>query len=120
MIEIVNDGPGIVRTNYWDLEHARRGLCYLSGNAGVWRLLVPPEAETMLAEMKTGHRVSIEPSVHLAGHVDVVFEDGTDYPFSVAVDPKQVERKLEAGDCYLAVWTRRGCELTLACKVKAF
>lgn len=119
MITITNDGSGIAATNYWDTEHAMVGLCYLSGNAGVWRLLVPPEAEVMLTEMRTGHRVSIEPSMHMAGHLDVVFEDGTDTPFSVAIDPKQIDRAMEPGDCHLAVWTRRGCELMLPCKVRA-
>lgn len=119
MITITNDGPGITGTNYWDTEHAMAGLCYLSGNAGVWRLLVPPEAETMLTEMRTGHRVSIEPSLHLAGHLDVVFQDGTDAPFSVAIDPRQIDRALEPGEYNLAVWTCRGCEMTLPCIVRA-
>lgn len=119
MITITNDGPGIKATNYWDTEHAMRGLCYLSGNAGVWRLLVPPEAETMLSDMRTGHRAFIEPSLHLPSHWDVVFDDRTDAPFSVAIDPLQMDRALVAGDCHLSVWTRRGCELMLPCKVVA-
>lgn len=119
MIEIINDGPSITHTNYWDTEHAHHGLCYLSGNAGAWRLLVPPEAETMLAEMRTGRTAAIEPSLQIAGHWDVVFEDGTDCPFSVAVDPRQIDRALESGRARLTVWTVRGLQLDLACEVRA-
>ena len=118
MITITNNGPAIASTNYWESEHAMGGLCYLSGNAGTWRLLVPPEAETLLAEMRTGKKATIEPSLHLPGHWDVVFEDGTDMPFSVAVDPKQIDRAMQAGRCRLHVWTRRGCEMDLVCRVK--
>ena len=37
--------------------HAARGLVYLSGNAGAWRLLVPPAAAAMLPEMQPGRAV---------------------------------------------------------------
>jgi len=119
MIEIANNGADITYTNYWDTEHAHSGYCFLSGNAGAWRLLVPPEAEVMLAEMKTGKSASIEPSVHRPGQCwDVVFEDGTQSPFSVAIDRKQLDRKLEPGRCRLTVWSRRGKEIDLACVVR--
>jgi acetylornithine deacetylase/succinyl-diaminopimelate desuccinylase-like protein len=118
MITIANAGAAIAATNYWDTEHAHGGLCYLSANAGVWRLLVPPEAETLLAEMRTGKKATIEPSLHLLGHWDVVFEDGTDTPFSVAIDPKQIDRAMQPGRCRLHVWTRRGREIDLVCRVK--
>ena len=119
MITIANNGAEITHTNYWDTEHAHSGFCYLSGNAGAWRLLVPPEAEVMLAEMRTGKTASIEPSMHMPGRCwDVVFEDGTDSPFSVAIDHKQLDRKLEKGACTLTVWTSRGKVLDLACVVR--
>lgn len=119
MIEISNNGAEIASTNYWDTEHAHSGFCYLSGNAGTLRLLVPPEAEVMLAEMRTGRTVTIEASMHMPGQCwDVVFEDGTDSPFSVAIDKKQLDRKLEKGSCRLAVWTSRGKVLDLACVVR--
>ncbi|OLP04598.1 hypothetical protein BLL52_4135 [Rhodoferax antarcticus ANT.BR] len=118
MIEIGNNGSEITYTNYWDSEHARCGFCYLSANAGVWRLLVPPEGEVMLAEMKTGRSVSIEPSLHEPGRCwDVVFNDGSDAPFFVAVDKQQVDRAMLQRLCRLTVWTRRGKELDLSCEV---
>ncbi len=38
-IEIGNKGTEIVKTNYWQLEPAKKGFCYLSWNAGAARLL---------------------------------------------------------------------------------
>ncbi len=59
MIEIHNDGPRLVSTNYWQTEHADRGLCYMSVNAGCWRLLVPPPAEGWLRDIRTADEVVI-------------------------------------------------------------
>jgi hypothetical protein len=119
LISITNSGPDITATNYWETEHAHGGFCYLSANAGTWRLLVPPEAETLLAEMRTGKKVSIEPSLHAPGRCwDVVFDDGTSSPFSVAIDKKQVDRAMLPGRCRLTVWTVGGKVLDFACVVK--
>lgn len=45
MIHLVNDGPRLLRTSYWQTEHAARGYLYLSINAGAFRLLVPAPLE---------------------------------------------------------------------------
>ena len=99
MISILNAGARLVSTDYWLTEHAKAGLVYLTGNAGALRLLVPAAALGMLAEMRTGQRVTIERSLHsgAAGCVDIVFEDGSNSPFSVAVDTRQMDRALTAG-----------------------
>lgn len=109
---MVNDGARIVSTDYWDSEQASAGLCYLSGNAGDWRLLVPEAAEGLLSEMKTGRSALIEQSVHAPGICwDVVFEDGTETPFSIAIDKKQVDRVMSSGQCRLTVWTQGGSKV---------
>lgn len=119
MINIANDGEQIVSTNYWELPHAKKGLLYLSGNAKVWRLLLPAAAEGgMLPEMRTGKRVVIEPSIQSAGCWDIVFEDGTDSPFAVALDKRQVDRAVEPGECRLTVWGEGGKLLDLPCTVR--
>jgi len=64
MISIGNEGDDIKSTNYWATEHMSVGLCYLSGNAGTWRLLVPEACEGALREMRTGKSATIEPSLH--------------------------------------------------------
>lgn len=120
MIRIENDGPDIRATNYWQTEHARAGLCYLSGNAGTWRLLLPDASAAMLDEMRTGQRVTIEPSIQQPASWDVVFEDGTDSPFSVAIDRRQIDRAMApAGSCRLTVWMPTGLALDLPCEVRA-
>jgi hypothetical protein len=118
MITITNDGPLIASTDYWDTEHASAGLCYLSGNAGAWRLLVPEAAEGSLADMRTGRRARIEPSIVERGCVDIVFDDGSGSPFAVTLDRRQIDRALERGSRPLTVWTERGLQLTLTAEVK--
>lgn len=116
---IANDGESIAATDYWDSEHANAGLCYLSGNAGVWRLLVPEAAELALPEMRTGRSAAIEDSLHEPGRCwDVVFDDGTSSPFSIAIDKRQVDRAMQPGATRLAVWTQRGKVLELPCVVR--
>lgn len=119
MITIGNNGPELTQTNYWLTEHAAAGLCYLSGNADTWRLLVPPPALHLVVEMKTGHSVTIERSGAVATPAwDVIFEDGTETPFAVTVDARQVDRAMTAGSCRLTVWTELGKMLELPCEVR--
>lgn len=89
MIYVGNDGPEISQTNYWQSEHAERGLLHLSPNAGVLRLLVPPNQEALLPEMRTGRRATIENSIQVPGNMDVVFEDNTSSPFCVSMHRQQ-------------------------------
>lgn len=118
MIEIRNDGPRIRSTNYWGTEHALEGLCYLSGNAGAWRLLVPGAAVSMIDEMRTGRSASIEPSIQASGCWDIVFDDGSDTPFSLSLDKRQVDRSMTPGQCRLTVWTQEGLVLDMPCDVR--
>lgn len=85
MLEIVNESAKIVSTNFWDSEYDRRGLVYLSVNAGALRLLLPKnKAGEWLKEIKTSKKCVIEKSAN-PGYVDLVFEDGTDAPFALSV-----------------------------------
>ena len=113
MITIANSGQDIASTNYWDTEHGLAGLVYLSGNAGAWRLLVPPAAAWMLPEMRTGKRASIEPSLQDARCWDIVFDDGSDSPFSISIDKRQLDRSLAPGAALMTVWVPTGKTLSL-------
>jgi len=119
LISIGNAGTEIASTNYWHTAHAASGLCYLSANAGTWRLLVPAPTEHLLPEMRTGTHATIEPSLQARGCVDIVFEDGTPAPFALTLDLRQIDRTLTPGECTLAVWTQAGKQLVLACAVAA-
>lgn len=120
MISIGNNGQDVASTNYWETEHAFSGLCYLSANAGALRLLVPEAAESMLAEMRTGKSVTIEKSISDPKQcVDIVFEDGSEAPFAVALDRKQIDRVLTLGNKVpFTVWTQRGKQISLLATIK--
>jgi len=119
LIQILNNGPELANTNYWTSQAAHAGFMYLSGNAGAMRLLVPPTAEYLLDEMRTGQYATIEPSLTHPGQCwDVVFHDGSSEPFAVAIDKRQMDRSITPGDFRLTVWTVNGKVLDLACKAK--
>lgn len=79
---------------------------------------MPEAAEGLLAEMRTGKRAYIEPSIRDPRCWDVVFDDGTDAPFSLTLDKRQTDRAMSAGCCPLTVWTARGKVMALQCEVK--
>ena len=121
MLEIVNNGQALVSTNYWQTEHANVGLLYVTINAGAIRLLVPEAAEGFLAEMGTAGSVTIERSIRAEakGCVDIVFEDGTDSPFSVAIDERQIDRALGRGwEAPFTIWTQRGLQAEFLAVIK--
>lgn len=119
MIQIINDGPAITSTTYWQSDHARHGLVYASFNAGTLRLLLPEPARWMLADMAIGQRVSIAPSIREPGCWDVVFENGTTAPFAITLDARQFDRTPIAGACPVTVWTADGCQLSLPGEIGA-
>lgn len=119
VILVANDGEDIKYTNYWETKHALAGYFHVSCNAGVIRLLVPRKCERWIAEMRTGRSVSIEESLHMPGSCwDIVFEDGTQSPFSIAVDKGLVDRSMRPGKCTLTVWTENGKVLDFSCLVR--
>ena len=119
MITIGNNGQELAETNYWDSEHASAGFCYLSANAGALRLLVPEAAEGLLAEMRTGKRVLLEPSISSPGCIDIVFDDGTDEPFALAIDRQQIDRALTpATNVRFVIWTQRGPQAEFVAVIK--
>jgi hypothetical protein len=115
MITIANDGQKIVDTNYWQLEHAARGLFFLSINAGCVRLLVPKPQEHLILDMTKGVREVVLTRGQFHGQdnaVEVMFEDGSDSPFCIHLDEKQQDRLWtpsdEAKKCRFAIYTENG------------
>jgi hypothetical protein len=113
---IRNDGADIVETNYWTTRAGRNDFCYLSGNAGALRLLVPQNlSDRYLPEMRTGKSVSIETSIASPACIDVVFDDGSKTPFYIALDRSQTDRVSGGArrNVPFTVWTPSGKALSL-------
>ena len=53
-LRIANNGPDIVSTNYCQSFYGRNGLLFVSRNAGTFRLLVPPQLQSAIPEMRRG------------------------------------------------------------------
>lgn len=116
-IAIGNDGPRIASTNYWNLPIAMAGLCYLSGNAGDWRLLLPSLLEEAVEEFNSVRRALIEPSIVVAGHIDIVAVDGSDAPYCVTISRTMIDRLIIRKRCRLFVYTEKGLINNIPVKV---
>lgn len=116
LITIENDGNIIRKTNFWDTAWAKKGLFFLSGNAGAWRLLVPDKCQIQLPEMATGKYAEMELSAY-AGvpAVTIWFEDGTRSPFRLLLDLRSVNRMITPTKSRspLLIYTRKGLQQTL-------
>lgn len=116
LLQIENNGPEIVATNYWETEHARSGLLFLSINAGAFRLLIPASQESQISEMKTATEVVISrgPWPYQGKHdaLEILFEDNTDDPFCIHLVPEQCDRMPTTGARKsvhtFALWTSTG------------
>ena len=56
---VVNDSQKIIETNYWDSEYAKNGYCYVSKNAGCYRLLIPAFRKDWMKDIKSANAVAI-------------------------------------------------------------
>jgi hypothetical protein len=95
-IETENDGPLIVRTNFWESPEAPAGKYMVSANAGAFRLLLPRSLEPALAEMRTALGVAISrgpcPSLGLADAFELLFDDGSSDPYALHCSPSSFDR----------------------------
>lgn len=119
VITIDNDGKEITRTNFWDSALAENGYVFVSFYDDAIRMLVPPSAEkAYLPEMTTGQSMLIEPSQQHEGSLDFVFDDGTESPFWVVVDTKQIDAEIPPGkNIPFYVYTRNGKQLELKARI---
>lgn len=96
MLTITNHGPLIVATNYWGSALERRGLVFVSTNAGAIRLLLPRAHEAAVAEMRSAAAVVVArgpwPDEHLADAVEIMFDDGSPEPWVLHVGPESLDR----------------------------
>lgn len=130
-IEIQNDGPEIVSTNYWASEHAARGLFYMSINAGVFRLLVPDAQVQEIGECTTAREVIISrgpwPQAGKSDALEILFEDDSESPYVIHLTSEQVDRmplntdqdhKGQQPRWKFSAWTRNVKVLELPCRYR--
>ncbi len=113
-LQIKNQGQEIIATNFWETEHALRGVFYLSINAGAFRLLVPEVNGSTIAEFRTAKDVIISRGPWKAeggrDALEILFDDGTDDPFAIHLDVRQVDRMPASTDAgrkvLFTAWTK--------------
>lgn len=117
-----DDRRRIASTDYWTTEHARRGALYLCHNAGAFHLLVPGPAESMLSEMRTGKRALLSFGIDEGSRreaFDVVFDDGSENPFSAQTNNCQTRPTESRRDgTALLVYTAAGLQLELPARFR--
>ena len=105
ILEIQNDGPLLVATNYWSSEHAARGYYYLSFNAGTGRLLVPSPMEHFLPDMAAAtHAVMTTGTLRGVASIEILFDDHSGAPFAIQLDARQADRLLDDHDRLFPLW----------------
>jgi hypothetical protein len=98
IIKTVNDGRKIADTNYWKSDYARNGYCYLSINAGAYRLLVPKYGKDWVKECQSAQAVILSRGTAYKykppkdDALEILFEDNTDSPFTIMISPEQMDR----------------------------
>ena len=126
MIMTRNENQFLVSTNYWDTEHSKSGLFYLSWNAGAARLLIPDSQKHLIEEMKKAQYAIISRGFweerNNRDALEVLFEDGSEAPFSIQLCAVQCDRLLpvsdHGGDVSFFAYTRKGMAFQLAEKYR--
>jgi hypothetical protein len=84
----------------------------LTWNAGAARLLVPAKHSFSLLEMKTGKFITIKrDNEHGTPALRIIFDDESDYPYSIILDTKQCDRQVScepSKEFIFSVWTKDG------------
>lgn len=88
LLFIANDGPEIVASNFWQSEMARRGLMFMSTNAGTCRLLIPPKLRFIMKAMSKGIKHIVISVGILNGResIEWLFEDNSNTPLVIHLD----------------------------------
>jgi hypothetical protein len=123
---ILNDGPTVSETDYFDSPAAKAGYLYLSWNAGAARLLLPDNRHGWLNEMATAREVIISRGPWSAARgrdaLELMFEDDSDAPFAIRLTMEQTDRlpteAVIADGLELHVLTRNGQMLRLPARYR--
>ena len=110
-IIIRNDGPEITSTNYFDSPWAEAGFCYLSGNAGVARLLIPDSQQHTISEMHTGKFCVLTTGLFKGkACIEIMFDDKSRAPHAVVMTQDMCDFSIQPSRTpfKLSAWTRNG------------
>lgn len=114
---IENDDQDIISSNFWDSEMAVRGYFFLSINAGAARLLIPDAHISQVPDMETGKIVIVSrgPGMGRKDMFEVMFDDGSDEPYSIHFGVQQIDRLIPVAehgrDLVFSVWGRNAVKL---------
>jgi len=111
-ITVQNHGPLIVASSYWGSAIEEAGKVWVSTNAGAIRVLVPRVVRRVIEDMRSAKHVICSRGPWPAGGkqdaMELLFDDGTDSPFSLHVGPESVDLfpgEPEAGRSWVcSVW----------------
>lgn len=131
MVVVRNSDQEIEYTNYFDTANAEAGYCYLSPNAGAFRLIVPDQMVPDIEEWRSAREVIVSrgpwPDANKADAIEILFEDDSDNPYALHMASTQVERMPLDTDrdrrdqpprWTFTAWTREGKQLTLPCRYR--
>lgn len=121
-LQIKNDHKKLTKTNYWEMETAKKGLFFLSTNSGCIRLLCPPGQVYLISEMRTGKVVIISKGFweeKQKDGIEIMFEDYSDSPFAIKLSIKQCDMLPKDGKNWeFALYTEEGIIFRKKCKVR--
>lgn len=90
-IFIANDDALVTATNYWDSELAQSGEFFLSLNAGVLRVLVPPSHCRDVEDMTVARECILSrgpwPALGLVDASEIMWEDDSRSPYAIQLSP---------------------------------
>jgi hypothetical protein len=127
ILEIINDGPDIVKTNFFDSEYAENGYFYLSTNAGHVRLLIPDSQKNLLKELKNVAYAILSRGPWIQRDVldaiELMFEDFSNSPYAIHMTAQQCDMLPEIGeegkgDWKLSLWLRSGNKQVFSLKCR--
>lgn len=111
MITIINDGPLIASTNYWQSPLARAGKVYCSINAGTIRVLLPPAQVVALPDIRAAQYAVLSrgpwPEMRILEAVEIMFEDGSESPYTLHLSAQSFDMfpgDPGASEWRLSVW----------------
>jgi hypothetical protein len=105
---MIQDGPRILASSFWDSRQAQAGYYHLWPNAGAIRLLVPNERLDDVQSMQAAELVVVSrgpwPARNLAEALELMFDDQSKKPFALLLLPGQCEEMPKPGRWQFAAW----------------